>query len=63
MARAFGRSSPTARFIIQWEKSWVELREIPERKEREDSDLWIYDLNDAMKAFMRTKGNSKSRES
>ena len=65
VAQAFGRSSPTARLIVQWEKSWVELREIPERKEREDSDSWMYDgdLNDAMRAFVRTQGDSKSRES
>ncbi len=61
VARAFGRSSPTARLIVQWEKSWVGLREIPERKEREDSDSWMYDgdLDDAMRAFVKTQGDSK----
>ena len=63
VARAFGRNSPTARLIVQWEKEWVELREIPERKEREDSDLWMYDgdLNEsAMREFVRTHGDSQS---
>lgn len=61
VARAFGRSSPTARLIVQWEKEWVGTREIPERKEREDSDSWMYDgdLNDAMREFVRTQGDSK----
>ena len=62
VARAFGRSNPTARLIIQWEKEWVGLREIPDRKEREDSDSWMYDddLNDAIRAYVRTQGDSKS---
>lgn len=64
VAQAFGRSSLTARLIIQWEKSWVELQEIPERKEKEDSNSWMYngDLNDAMRVFVRTQGDGKSRE-
>ena len=61
VAQAFGRSSPKARLIVQWEKEWVDTREIPERKKREDSDLWMYDgdLNDAMREFVRTEGDSK----
>lgn len=61
IARSFGRSGPTARNIVQWEKEWVASQEIPERKEREDSDSWMYDrdLNDAMREFVRTQGDRK----
>lgn len=61
MAQAFGRNNPTARLIIQQEKEWVELREIPERIKREDSDSWMYDgnFNDAMREFIRIKDDSK----
>ncbi len=55
VSRAFGQGYPTARNIIQWEKSWVEKREIPERKERMDGDSWMYDeeVNDAILKFAR----------
>ena len=35
--------------------------EIPEKKERDNYDLWIYDgdLNDAMRKFAVTKGDGK----
>ena len=61
VARGFGRGNPTARNIVRWEKEWVSSRTIPERKEREDFDSWMYDgdLNDAMREFVRTQGNSK----
>lgn len=36
IARGFGRGHQTGRNIVRWEKSWVEERLIPERKERED---------------------------
>ena len=35
VSRAFGRGYPTARNIVQWEKSWVEKKRNP-RKERKD---------------------------
>lgn len=57
---AFGRGYHTAQSIVQWEKSWVHTREIPERKERSDGESWMYDegVNNAIKAFARAKGDS-----
>lgn len=45
-----------ARNIVQWEKSWVSIREIPEKKEREDGDLWLYDedVNNVIRKFAKT---------
>ena len=39
----------------------MNIRKIPEKKERDDSKSWMYDkeVNDAIKAFARTKSNSK----
>ena len=36
-------------------------REIPERKDRDDGDLWLYDedVNDAIRKFAKAKGDSK----
>ena len=36
-------------------------KKIPERKERDDGDLWMYheDVNDAIKKFVRTQGDLK----
>lgn len=61
VARSFGLNKPTARNIVQWENIWVDLQEIPERKEKEDYDSWIHDpdLNDAIRAFVRTQGDCK----
>ncbi len=61
VARAFGRSNPTARNIVRWERSWLSIRKIPERKERDDGKSWMYDeeVNDAIRAFARTQGDSK----
>lgn len=61
VARAFGRGRSTASNIVQWGKNWVDSRTIPERKEREDFDSWMYDggSNDAMREFFRTQGDSK----
>lgn len=52
-------------FIVQWEKSYIELWEILEKKKREDSNLWMYnsDLNNAIRAFAKTQDNGKSRNS
>ena len=63
VARNFGRGSPTARNIVRWENMWVDNREIPERKGRDDHDSWMYDLdlNDAMRKFAATQGDSKYR--
>ena len=61
ISRAFGRGYLTARNIVQWEKSWVEKREIPERKEKMDGDSWMYDegVNDAILKFARAQRDSK----
>ena len=61
LAQSFGRGRPTARNIVRWEKEWVPLRNIPERKEREDSNSWVYDgdLNDAMREFVRIQSDCK----
>ena len=61
VSRVFGRGYPTARNIVQREKSWVEKREIPERKERIDGDSWMYDeeVNDVILKFARAQGDSK----
>lgn len=61
VSRAFGRGHPTARNIVQWEKSWVETRKIPKRKDRDDADSWMYDedVNDAIKEFAMAQGDSK----
>ncbi len=61
IARNFGRGSPTARNIVRWENMWVDNREIPERKGRDDQDSWMYDLdlNDAIRKFAATQGDSK----
>lgn len=36
-------------------------RKIPERKEKDDGDLWMYneDMNDAIKKFVRTQCDCK----
>ena len=61
VAQSFGRGMFTARNIVRWEKSWVSIREIPERKERDDGDSWMYDedVNDAIKKFVRIQGDRK----
>lgn len=61
VAQAFGRGQPTARNIATWEKSWVENREIPERKMRDDGDSWMYDedVNNSIRNFARIQGDSK----
>ena len=40
---------------------WVDKSEIPERKGKDDHDSWMYDLdlNDAMRKFAATQGDSK----
>jgi hypothetical protein len=39
----------------------LSIRKIPERKERDDGESWMYDeeVNDAIRAFARTQGDSK----
>lgn len=61
VAQSFGRSSFTGRNIRQWENLWMSSRDIPARQERNDYDSWMYDgdLNDAMRKFARTQGDSK----
>lgn len=55
VACALGQGHHTARNIVRWEKSWVEEREIFERKERVDGDLWMYNenVNNAIKEFIK----------
>lgn len=61
VSQAFGWGHHMARNIVQWEKSWVSIREIPEKKERKDGDSWLHDedVNDAIRKFARTQGDSK----
>lgn len=61
IAQAFGRGESTWRSIVRWENSWIDLRKIPEQKERTDSNSWMYnvDVIDAIRKFVRTMGNSK----
>lgn len=61
VSRAFGRGHHTARSVVQWENSWVNIREIPEIKEREDGDSWLYDknVNDAIRKFAKIQGDNK----
>ena len=42
IARGFGRRQTTARNIVRWETLWVDKRNIPERKERQDYFSWIF---------------------
>ena len=39
----------------------METRKIPERKHRDDNDLWMYDedVNDAIKEFARAQRDNK----
>lgn len=50
---AFSRGHHTSCSIVQWENSWVHIREILEQKERSDGESWIYDedVNNAIKEF------------
>lgn len=61
IAQSFGQRMFTARNIVRWEKSWVSKKEISEKKERDDGNLWIYnkDVNDAIKKFIRTQSDCK----
>lgn len=59
MANTFGRGYNTSRDIVQWENSWVDEREIPERKSREIYALWMdnEELKESIRDFARTQGN------
>ena len=61
VSQAFGRGHHTAQSIVQWENSWLSIREIPEGKETEDGDLWLYDedVNNAIKKFAKAQGDIK----
>ena len=61
VSRAFGRGHHTARSIVQWENSWVSVREISKRKKRDDSDSWLYDedVNNVIRKFDKAQGDSK----
>ena len=39
----------------------MSIREIPERKEREDGNSWLHDedVNNAIRKFAKTQGDSK----
>ncbi len=59
IACAFGRGQTTARNILRWGNSWVDEKVISERKNRDDHDSWMYDvdLNDAMRKFAKIQGD------
>lgn len=54
-ARCFKRGHGTARNIVQWENAWVDSREIPRRKERNDYESWMDDesLRESIRDFAR----------
>ena len=64
IARSFGKGQGTARNIVQWEKSWVEEREIPRRKNRDNYFSWMddEDLQESIRDFARRQGDSKYLE-
>lgn len=53
IAQAFGRGKSIGRSIVRWGNSWIDLRKIPEQKERKNSSLWMYDVDvsDAIQKF------------
>ena len=55
VAHSFGRGYNTSRNIVQWENSWIDEREIPERKSREIYASWMDDkeLKESIKNFAR----------
>lgn len=59
IARCFGRSHGTAKNIVRWENSWVNNREVPQRKERNDYESWMDDesLRESMRDFARKLGD------
>lgn len=61
VAQSYGRGMFTVRNIVWWEKPWLSIRKISEKKERDDGDLWMYDedVNDAIKKFVKTQGDCK----
>lgn len=61
IARGFGRGQATARNIVRWENLWVDKRDIPEKKERQDYFLWIDDkeLKESIRDSARRQGDRK----
>ena len=61
IARGFGRGQTTARNIVRWETSWVDERNILERKERQDYFSWMDDegLKESIRDFARRQGDRK----
>lgn len=59
VVRCFGRERETARNIKRWEKSWIDNRIIPERKNRIDAESWIYDedLRMSLRNFAKKEGD------
>ena len=55
IAQLFDKGQGTAQNIVQWEKSWVEKREIPRQKNRDNYFSWIddKDLQESMRDFAR----------
>lgn len=55
-ARGFRREQTTARNVVQWETSWVDKQNIPERKERLDYFSWMSDegLQESIRDFARS---------
>ena len=61
VAQSFGRGYNTARNIVRWENSWVDEREIPERKSPKIYASWMDDeeLKESIRDFACTQGDSR----
>lgn len=61
VAQGFGKGLSTARNIVQWENLWVDKREIPARKDRDDYFSWMDDEDvwESMRDFARRQGDSE----
>lgn len=61
IARSFGRGHATGRNIVRWENMWVEKRQIPKRKSREDYFSWMdsEDVTESMRDFAQRQGDRK----
>ena len=53
IARSFGKGHATGQNIVRWENMWVEKREIPKRKSREDYFSWMdnEEMTESMRDF------------
>lgn len=57
----FVRGRHIARKIVQWERLWVSIRKISDKKDRSDGDSCMYDddVNNAAQEFARVQEGSK----